>query len=171
VINGSVLGQASAPYTIRGGGALSGATSLAIASINVGGNFEHALVLGGYGENNAPINGHAQIGAITIGRDWIASSVLAGVAATDGFSFIGNGFDKLINAGGSTAIASIASITIKGRAMGSPELGDHFGIEAEQIGFVSIRGVKLALKPDKANDTAGFAIGATPDFIVREVGP
>lgn len=170
VIKGSVVGQVGAPYTIRGGGALTGATSVAIASLTVGGNFEHALVLGGYGRNNALLNGHAQIGAITIGRDWIASNVLAGVADADGFSFIGNGFDTLINAGGSSAIASIASVTIKGRAMGSAELGDHFGIEAEQIGFVSIRGVKLALKPDKANDTAGFAIGATPDFVVREVG-
>ena len=48
------------------------------ASVNVGGDFDHALILGGYGDDNVPKNGHTQIGAITVGGDWIASSVRAG---------------------------------------------------------------------------------------------
>ena len=172
-IKGDVIGTAEQAYVIRGSGPLTGTKSIAIASVKVGGDFEHALILAGYGNNNTPTNGHAQIGAISVGGDWIASSVTAGLltraGATDALGFFGDGDDVFINAGPAGVIASIASITIKGRAVGSQETGDRFGIVAEQIGAVTVGGVKLSLTPGKSNDLAGIKLGPTPDFIIREV--
>jgi len=52
--------------------------------------------------------------------------------------------------GGSDAIvATIASLTIKGAAIGSAAGGDFFGITAELIGKAKIHGVALALTADK----------------------
>jgi hypothetical protein len=176
-IKGSVTGTAEAAYIIRGIGPLTGTKSVAITSLTVGGNFDHALVLAGYGDDNTPLNGHAQIGAITIGRDWIASSVTAGLlpqlGATNAIGAFGEGDDKFIALPAAPAlngvVASIASITIKGRAIGSLETGDRFGIVAEQIGSLSVGGIARTLVTGKSNDLAGFAFGPTPDFLVREV--
>ncbi len=132
---------------------------------------EHHLERAGFDQADNPTNGHAQIGAISVGGDWIASSVTAGLnsflGAPDPSVTFGNG-DDVFNTGGPIGvIASIASITIKGRAMGSLETGDRFGIVAESIGAITIGGVKLALTT--AFDPTPFPIGPTPDFVVREV--
>lgn len=117
------------------------------------------------------MNGRAQIGAISVGGDWIASSVTAGLLpfanATGPLNFFGNGDDRFINAGPAGVIASIASITIKGRAMGSFATGDFYGIVAEQIGSVTLGKVKLAFTA--ANTTDGFFVGPTPDFLIGEI--
>ena len=171
-IKGNVIGTAEQAYIIRGSGPLTGTKSIAITSLNVGGDFERALILAGYGQNNVPTNGHAQIGAISVGGDWIASSVTAGLLTRSGATvagdFFGNGdevFIPLPVSGLDSVVASIASITIKGRAVGSLQVGDFFGIVAEQIGSVSIGSAKLPLT---TNTDAGFAIGLTPDFTIRE---
>lgn len=176
-IKGNVIGTAEQAYIIRGSGPLTGTKSVAIASVKVGGDFERAVILAGYGQNNVPTNGHAQIGAISVGGDWIASSVTAGLltrsGVTDAGDFFGNGDEVFIPLPAAPAldgvVASIASITIKGRTIGSQETGDHFGIVAAQIGAVTIGGVKLGLTGGASNDLAGFNIGPTPDFIIREV--
>jgi len=174
VIKGSIVGLAGNPYVIRGVGALAGRTSVAMASLTVDGNFEHALVLAGFGPGNAGVNGHAQIEAITVGRDWIASSVTAG--ATDsagGFNLLGAGGERLIvnAADTSTALSSIGHIVIKGDAMGSFVPGERYGIVAEEIGSVTVGGVKLTLQPGPSNDTGGLQIGPTANFTLREVAP
>ncbi|MEQ1859559.1 MAG: VCBS repeat-containing protein [Chthoniobacteraceae bacterium] len=170
-IAGDVIGTAEQAYLIRGAGPLTGLASLAITSLKVGGDFERALVLAGFAAENVPVNGHAQIGAISVGGDWIASSVTAGLipraGALDATGFFGNGDDKFIAGGPTNVIAIIASITIKGQVRGTLETGDRFGIVAQQINSVTIGGVKVALTPGL--DSAGFAIGQTPDFFVREV--
>jgi hypothetical protein len=172
VIKGDVIGTAERAYTIRGSGPLEGTKSIAITSLKVGGDFERAIILAGYGQNNTPTNGHAQIGAISIGGDWIASSVTAGLLANSA-GFFGNGGEVFIPLPAAPAldgvVASIASITIKGRAVGSQETGDFFGIVAEQIGAATVGGVKLSLIAGKSNDLAGIKLGPTPDFIIREV--
>ena len=177
-IGGDVVGTPDVPYLIRGAGTLAGTKSVAIASLKVGGDFDHALVLGGYGAFNAPVNGHAQIGAISVGGDWVASSVTAGLltkaGATTAKGVFGNGDDTFITGGPSGVVASIKSVTIKGAAIGTAEDGDRFAIVAEQIGSVSIGGAKLALHAaakgaDPANDLAAIHVGLTPDFVVREV--
>lgn len=166
VIKGSVLGTPESPYRIFGGGVTSGFSSLAVKSVKIGGDFEHGVIVGGFIVSGNP---DAQIGPVSVGGDWIASSVTAGLLPGSGKFIFGNGDDVFINAGPAGVIASIASITIKGRTVGTLETGDRFGIVAAQIGAVTIGGVKLGLTPDAANDLAGFNIGPTPDFLIREV--
>jgi hypothetical protein len=175
VIKGDVLGTAKQAYLIRGSGPLTGTKSVAIASVNVGGDFERAVILAGYGQNNTPTNGHAQIGAISVGGDWIASSITAGLltrsGATDARGFFGDGDDVFIPLPAAPAldgvVASIASITIKGRAVGTYETGDFFGIVAEQIGSATINGEKLVFTKGPGNDS-GYRLGSTPDFAIFE---
>ena len=164
-MKGYIIGTAEQAYLIRASGPLAGTKSIALASLKVGGDFDHVLILAGYGGVNAPVNGHAQIGAISIGGDWIASSVTAGLRSNAATFIFGDGDDTFINAGPTGVVASIASITIKGRALGTLETGDRFGIVAEHIGSVKIGGVQLA--STTGPDT--IAIGPTPDFFVREV--
>ena len=62
--------------------------------------------------------------------------------------------------------AKIASITVKGFALGTPGVaGDHFGFVAEQIGSLTIGAWKAPLTGGK--DSAGFDI--TGDLTVHEV--
>ncbi|MGB8169023.1 MAG: integrin alpha [Chthoniobacteraceae bacterium] len=170
-IAGDVLGTATAPYVIQGQGALTGTKSVAITSVKIGGGFTHGLIRAGFDGFDNPTNGHAQIGAITVGRDWVASSVTAGltsrVNAPDPSVDFGNGDDVFAPSGPAGVVASIASITIKGRAAGSLEPGDRYGIVAEMIGSVTLGGVKLAFTA--ANKTDGFFVGPTPDFVIGEV--
>ena len=171
VIKGSVIGASEKnPFLFRGAGPLTGPKSLAIAGIKVGGSLEDALVLAGFGLDNSPVNSHAQIGKISVGGDWIATSVSAGAVDGNGYiTRLGAGDESLILGGNSTAIASIAAITIKGQAMGSFAPGDFYGIIAEQIGSVSVAGQKVPLTKGKSNDLVGIDIGLTPDFVIREV--
>ncbi len=170
IIKGDVLGTAGFAYTLRGSGPLTGATSVALTSLSVTGDFERALILAGYAADNVPANGRAQIGAISVGGDWIASSATAGLltrsAAPNANGVFGNGDDRFIplpTSGLSGVVASIASLTIKGRAVGSLATGDHFGIVAEQIGAVTIGGVSLEVS------VIPRYLGPTPDFVIREV--
>lgn len=127
---------------------------LAIAKLTVGGRVDHALIEAGvprvvfaaFGLSSGT-NADAQIGAITVGGSWIASSVAAGTAATD--TLYGDANDaKLIGAGvrdQANHFSKIASITIAGQVLGTPTAGDNFGFVAQQIGSVKVGGTMVPL--------------------------
>ncbi|MEA3208175.1 MAG: hypothetical protein QOE70_1232 [Chthoniobacter sp.] len=167
-IAGSVRGNAPGGARIQAEGVPDSATA-AIAGLSVKGGVRNALILAGYDDAllDMPTNPDAGIGAVKIDGNWLTSSLIAGAAATD--TFFGNANDVKITEPIPDAIfATIASITIKGFAAGTPGIaGDHFGFVAEQIGKLKIGAVKVPLTP--GTDTAGFPIGATGDLRVREV--
>jgi hypothetical protein len=107
------------------------------------------------------------MGAVTVGRDWIASDLVAGVQPGEDGQF-GTPDDAPISAENSV-IARIASIVIKGAAAGSDNIGDHFGFVAEEIGATTVRGIKVQLAPGPGNDILGHTIGSTDNLQVREV--
>ncbi|MHA3770753.1 beta strand repeat-containing protein [Verrucomicrobiota bacterium sgz303538] len=175
-VKGSIIGNVNpngdSPVIIsaRGQAAPTGTSDIAIGKINIGGRVEHALILAGYnGSVNAgdtaaaALNGNAQIGSVTVGGDWLASSIAAGVVDTgnDGF---GNADDTVI--GGGASIAKIASILIRGVVAGTATSGDHFGFVSHQIGAFTSLGFRAPL-------TAGTDIielsPITGDVTVREV--
>jgi len=128
-----------------------------------------ALILAGYDADLNPQNADAQIGAVKVGGDWVASSLAAG--ATDGGDGFGNATDAVIAGGNdSPAIQSrIASIQIGGQALGTPDAvnnTDHFGFVAQQIGSFKVGGTVFPLLA-LANDD--LAVGATGDLRLREV--
>ncbi|HEV7401365.1 MAG TPA: DUF4394 domain-containing protein [Chthoniobacteraceae bacterium] len=137
-----------------------------LAGLTVKGSVRSALILAGDDLVGSPTNSDATIGSVTVGGDWLASSLAAGVNPGAG-GFYGNGDDtKITEAAPDTLFAKIASITIKGFAAGTPGVaGDHVGFVAEQIGRLTIGAWKAPLTTGP--DTAGIAI--TGDLRAREV--
>lgn len=109
-----------------------------LASLTVKGSVSNAEILGGYSNTLVPVNEDATIGPVTVGRDWVASSLIVGAKAGADMKF-GTGDDAAI---GTTtpALSRIASITIKGQVAGSATAGDHFGLVAQSIGPMSVGG-------------------------------
>jgi hypothetical protein len=135
-------------------------TNVAIGSLSVGGNVEKASVLAGYSYNATTgaltANGPgAQIGAVKVGLDWVASNLVAG-AQNSGFPNFGNANDSLIP--NAKTVARIASIVIGGDVVGSADANDHFGFVAQEIGSLKVGGSTITLAPaesftDLAADT------------------
>jgi hypothetical protein len=128
-----------------------------------------ALILAGYDKSNTPVavNGNASIGAVSVGGDWIASSLVAGVqddadAALD--EIFGDTNDQ---AGpGHTLVNRIASVLIKGLVIGSAAAGDHFGFVAQQIGSFNSMGFTAALTA--GTDVIEVSL-TTSDVTIREI--
>ena len=125
-------------------GATTVADAVAIAGISVKTDVHNARILAGYSTSLTPLNPDAGIGAINVDGKWEASSVAAGVADSTGDGFGRN--DTLISGDPTPAIFStIASIMIKGTAIGSATAGTFFGITAQVVGKLSINGAPVPL--------------------------
>jgi hypothetical protein len=117
-------------------------------------------------------NGDAQIGAMTVGGDWVASSLVAGVDA-GGDGLFGTSDDVK---GGITdtpgIVSKITSVTIGGLALGAPNStnpSDGFGFVAQQIGSLKVNGFDIAVSAGTANDLLGLNVGLTGDLKLLEV--
>jgi hypothetical protein len=171
-IRGSLIGNATNAVIISAVGQKvvpAGSTrDVAIASLTVGGRVEFANIFAGYDTDLNPVNANAQIGAVKVGGDWIASNLVAGVAAGTDRQF-GTADDVLITdpSANPKILASIASVTIGGQAQGLPgDTNGHFGIVAQHIGALSVAGTKLTFHAG----VKAISLGATGDFTAREVG-
>jgi hypothetical protein len=161
--------------TARGQAMPTATTDLAIGKITINGNIEQAEILAGFdfslmsGTPDAA-NGNAQIGAVKVGGDWIASSISAGVDSNgNGF---GNANDSVIDMPSGAAtdaiVAKIASITIGGTVTGTASSGDHFGFVAQQIGAFTAGGFTAPLT--SATDAPiDFSFGTGHDVTLREI--
>lgn len=165
-IGGDIVGTAAVPVVISARGqfpAPAKGSDVVIGSIVVKGNVEYASFVGG-----DVTNADASIGTVSVGREWLASSLVAGASPGDDGVF-GTDDDAKLSGPTVTDNASISSrigrVTIKGQAFGSPTPGDHFGIVAESIGLVSIGGVVSPTTKGKDE----FDIGATGDLTVLEI--
>ncbi|MGB8169937.1 MAG: hypothetical protein WCF18_20710, partial [Chthoniobacteraceae bacterium] len=180
VVKGSLIGNSTNPVLITARGqATPGATAdVAIKGLTVGGRVEFTDILAGYIIGGTPIgvNADAQIGAVAVGGDWIASNLVAGVQ-DDGDPMrdasFGDGNDQKIT-GGTNNLArtsKIASITIKGTARGTIGGTDHFGFVAQEIGSFKIgtTAFPLVAGPASVIDITGYALGITGDLRAREV--
>jgi hypothetical protein len=145
----------------------SSAAAVAIAGINIQGAVTNAKILAGYTTSLGAANRDSSIGPVKVGGNWRASSLVAGVADT-GLPGFGIG-DSLITGDNTPGlVASIARLTIKGTALGSSDLGDHFGITAERLLRVTIGGTKQVLT------TEADSIALDPfnnDFRLRDFTP
>jgi hypothetical protein len=156
----SARGQAAVP---------AGATTdMAIGTLAVGGRVELTNILAGYDPNLSPVNGDAQIGRVTVGGDWVASNLVAGVTnPASGNSLFGDGNDQSIGAGSASIVSRIGSIEIRGTVLGRDDGGnDHFGFTVQQVG--SFRAGGFAAPLTAAKDAIELAL-MTGDVTVREV--
>jgi len=167
-IGGDVRGTADHPALIGArlsSAAQTQAASLGIAKLTILGNLDHGRIGAGVDTNFVGQNPDAALGLITVGKDFVASSIVAGINKTNGM--IGDADDQFAggNAGSTDVIARLAGLTVGGQVQGT--IGgplDRFGIEAESIGFIKIGKAKLALSAGKDDLTIGF----TADVRVRE---
>jgi len=138
----------------------------AIGKISIRGRVEDAVILAGYDTGLSALNAEAQIGAVKVGGDWIASDLVAGAINSDTpagapFPNFGNASDASI--GGGTPISKIASITIGGEVFGTlPSVSstDNYGFVAQAIGPVKIGGVAIAIgnNPQAVGETGDVDI-------------
>jgi hypothetical protein len=175
---GNVTADGESPVIIsaRGQAGNTDANDLAINKVAIGGSVERALILAGYSPavfgpatSFAAINGNAQIGSVTVGGDWVASSLVAGVKddLNDGF---GNSADTLIVPPASDWTAKIASIVIKGTVVGAAGPGIFYGFVSHEIGSFKIGGVKVPLAPGSASPGDVIPLSpATGDVTIREI--
>jgi hypothetical protein len=118
-------------------------SNTAIKSIDITEGVEHALIVAGVvssGDPFFPAAEFARIGSITVGGDWTASSIAAGVdPGDDGY---GAGDTQMTDYWGfkKTGLSKISSITIGGAVAGGAE-GDQYGFVAQSFGKITINGV------------------------------
>ncbi len=171
LIKGSIVGNStnSAILSARGKAVPTATTDVAIGKLTVLGRVEFAHILAGVDVNGVALNADAQIGAVSVGGDWIASSIAAG--AVSGNGFFGDTDDAKMSGPGvkddSLVFSKITSLTIGGQVMGTVGGTDHFGIVAENVGLVKVGGVTFPTTAGNSNDD--FFIGITLDFKVNEV--
>ena len=170
-VAGAIAGidTGSRVFITAGGDPLAGGN--AIGSLTIGGRMENTLVLAGYSAANAPaaINGGVSVGKVSIGADLIASSIAAGVTPGVFFPNFGSIFDNAI---ANPLVSRIASITVKGYAMGTEGGGDFFGFVAEQIDKVQVGGTKQEIPVVGAFTPVGATFtGAARDLNIHVVAP
>jgi len=161
IVGTAPTGEVTAVFITAGGKAtLHASGDVAIGKMTVGGNVDLAAIFAGYTPDLVGVNADAQIGKVTIGGDAIGLNLIAGVSPGSGNGF-GNADDVKLsgagvkdNADSQSAISKIASVIIKGTAIGSLDPNDvtTFGIEAQHIGSIKIGGAKVPLIHGKSND-------------------
>jgi hypothetical protein len=183
-IGGSIVGNSTNPALIIARGQKGSTTTgfdTAIASLSVGGDVRFAKILAGFTIIQNPSNADASIGAVTVGRDWVASSLVAGATNRgaddaaggtginrDNVNF-GDGHDVHQSGGSVTLIARIAKISIKGDVGGSFAPGDHFGFVAQQIDKLKIGTQTFTLAPGPSSPADKILIPFTNDVRLVEV--
>jgi hypothetical protein len=183
LVKGSLLGSTAVPIVITAVGAANPTPGLDVAfhSLTVLGRVEFTDFLAGYnrGLNSTftpqPVNADAQIGKVFVGGDWIASNLVAGVAAgTDGQ--FGTADDVLIPEAKQdpNTTATIGKVVINGQVQGTANVTtDHFGIVAQLVTALRIGGTTIALTPGPDNDTSSTSpslnLAGTQDVRVLEV--
>jgi hypothetical protein len=138
--------------------------AVALKKLTIGGDIDHSQILGGASVFGG--NPDVAIGKVLVKGDWLASSLSAGVVAGPD-QRLGTSDDVLYPGGSADISSRIASVVIKGQAVGTIEPGGFFAITAESIGSLKVGNTGIALS-SKAKD-AMLAIGSTGDFVINEI--
>ena len=180
-IKGSLIGNRFNPVLITAFGQANptATVDLAIGKLTVNGRVEYAQIWAGLDAvtqgGSIVENADAQIGQVVVGGDWIASSLTAGAfQGPDGlfgtaddvkFDGIGVGGVKDVD----TIFSKITSLTIGGQAYGTVGGDDHYGIVAEIVGSVKVKGGTTTFSLNAGNGNDDFFIGILGDFKVHEI--
>jgi hypothetical protein len=163
LVKGDVVGLPANPAHIAAAGGLPGVT---LGSVTVNGQVAHARITAGLVGDNF-ISPDVSIGKVTIGKDFTASAIVAGVNPQG--LFFADGDDTLIAGTDDPEItARIGSVLIKGAVLGTANsTNDSFGIVAQEVVKVTVGRQVAALIA--GTDTTGVLLGGTTDVRVREI--
>ena len=148
-----------AGHNIRLGFEIAGSGGV-ICSLKVGGDFENADLVVGDG-----IYKELQVGALTIGDDFIASRIAIATTAGSDAAY-GTADDKMIDLATFDQISRVASLVIKGQASGTAGGNDSYRIIAGEFGSIKIGPKTFNLAP-VAGDNIDHQIGSTGDLAIR----
>jgi hypothetical protein len=171
VVKGSLVGNVAvnglSPVVISARGravlAPGATTDLAIKSVTVAGRVEQTQVLAGFDANLSPVNGNASVGPVTVGGDWVISTLSAGVGPAT-FGTLGN---AVINNGTDPIVARIASVHIGGAVNGAGNAAFRTGFVAQQVG--SFRAAGFVAPLTAGTDPAILLAPYTGNVFVKEV--
>jgi hypothetical protein len=180
-VGGSIEGTSSAPVIFSAQGRLDmvAKTDVAFGSIKVTGSMSYAVVLGGYDNTLTPQDPNAQIGAVTVGGNYTASDLVAGVVGTmNGNSFVfGTAADAPITTGVVADIpdivSKIAGVTIGGMVAGDSISDASYGITAQDVISVKVGSTTEPLLAGAGNNTfaGGTEIALASNLYIDEVDP
>lgn len=144
-IKGSLEGNATQRALITAKGQevvpLGNRNDFAITNLKIGGAVRYADLLFGYDltddHTTADENPDAQVGAVVVGGDWVATNLVSGIAFSDAF---GDGNDELANGvNRQDIVARINAVAIKGQVLGTADNStDKFGIIAQVVASVRL---------------------------------
>jgi hypothetical protein len=176
-VKGSLIGNSLSPVIISARGqetlAPNATTDMAIRRLSVGKRVEWAQILAGYDVDLTAMNTRASVGTVSVGGDWIASDLVAGVRTDSNQNppnLFGDADDQpiIVLGGGDRPLARIGSILIQGVTVGTASGADHFGFVAEVIGTFKSLGFIAGLTPGSNNDVLELS-PMTGDVTIREV--
>jgi hypothetical protein len=177
---GDVHGSATNDAIISAGGvpdaklSIRSKTNIALGKVSVSGSVRSALIAAGFDSNNTAINPDAQIGAVTVSHDWVASSLVAGISAGADRKY-GTNDDILAPPGTgyanrATIVSKIAAVTVGGQIIGTSAAGDSFGFLASSIGSLKLSGLTLKIRPTSLLPASLTLSTATAsDVILKEI--
>jgi len=185
---GSIVGNATNPAIISAVGQASlisnATTDVAIKTLTIKGNTTYGDILAGYNTDTqnstqllgTGVNADAQIGTVTIGGNYEATNIIAGVGP--GATGFGTASSAALSGPGvsdlPTIISKISKVIIEGTVVPTPNNSDTYGIAAQYIASATVSKAKLTLLAGPDNDT--FANGkdlqlpaSTGDVFLYEV--
>jgi len=179
-IQGAVTGTAANPVFISAaqgpGKSAKPKTDVAIGSVTIGQAAAYLDLLAGYGPTvstatdpagaplGTPVDGSAQIGAVTFKSTLSASNVVAGVEPDSNGQF-GTMGDAAIPAKLGDLQSFIASIIVGGQATGDSTPTDSFGFVAEKLQTVEVDGT--AIPTDHLTVGTPEAVNGTNLFLLE----
>jgi hypothetical protein len=153
----------------------------AIKSLTIKGNVDKAEILGGYGlvgangtdPRGVALNSDARIGTVTVGGNWSASSLVAGVIAGADGKFGTPIDDAPIQRAGTSnnpdLFSTISSLIVKGSAIPPTGNAGNYGIVAQNVVTVKFGGVSVPITQGPSNDSAGVVVNTGANLAVLEV--
>ncbi len=177
-VKGAVAGESLASPGVGSATAPLKGADVAIGSVTIGQSAEFLQILGGYDKTRIAKNADAVISKVKVGGDFRASSLFAGVVASvDNLLGTVDDTKAAVTRDAANRFFGIASIMIRGQAIGTVDTGDVFAIESETIGKAVINGFtyKTKLGARNAQDTFGLGFaspgpgGVLSDFYLREI--
>ncbi|MEQ1862963.1 MAG: hypothetical protein ABMA13_23830, partial [Chthoniobacteraceae bacterium] len=135
-----------------------------ISALTFAGDVATSSLLAGFTANGAAVNPDARIGTVTVGGNWSASNLVAGVAAgTDG-DFGTTDDVKATGEDLATILSRIASVTIRGTVSGAP--GEDFGFVAQHVAKMKVGTTVHPLNALADSQVIAIVAGVT----IREAG-
>ncbi len=146
------------------------AAAIAIAGVSVRGSVTDSIILAGVHRGLSGGNVDVQIGALSVGGDWVRSSAAAGINAgnTGVYGTVDDALATPFGTNNAAIVSKIASVTVKGHIFGSSDSAESWGFVAQSIGKFTRDKTAYTLRP-ATTPLDVFSVSLQGNVTVREV--